>query len=148
MSDVKMRPLWSKEPCEQCGSEGSASRTNDVPADKPYICDGCSQYDRGWEAGSAHERAGHQSAVDQWNKAEAALATARAEAAGLRAAAAAVCACDPVCRWCGESADDGPCQAGSWRSCTEHPAYTALRALLASPEARDAGEGGGCDGNG
>jgi hypothetical protein len=81
----------------------------------------------------------------------AALATARAEAAGLRAAIAAL---DK--QWLRESGDyHAEAEAVGAHEDMAEMAVAAvracareLRALLASPEARDAGEGGGCDGNG
>jgi hypothetical protein len=67
--------------------------------------------------------------------AESALATARAEAAEARAELAGLR--ETVRVW-----------AETKRGGLHTDTYRSLRALLASPEARDAGEGGGCDGNG
>jgi hypothetical protein len=37
-----MRPLWCKEACWECGTEGYATRTQPRPADEPYYCARCS----------------------------------------------------------------------------------------------------------
>jgi hypothetical protein len=38
---VKMRPLWHKEPCWECGQEGFATRTQSTPENEPYYCSEC-----------------------------------------------------------------------------------------------------------
>ena len=56
-SNKKMRPYWSKECCTGCGLEGYASRTNDVPKSKVYVCSECeiyaSAYEEGYDQGFA-----------------------------------------------------------------------------------------------
>jgi hypothetical protein len=80
----------------------------------------------------------------------AALATARAEAAALRKALADLYATAMSDEWRGAfvmAAVHGYQGTPEGRA-TSGDACENARALLASPEARDAGEGGGCDGNG
>lgn len=50
---VPMRPLWSKEACEQCGQEGFATRTQSRPKSEPYICSDCKLSEEAFERGRA-----------------------------------------------------------------------------------------------
>lgn len=38
---VEMRPLWCKEECWNCGTEGYATRTIATPKSQPYHCSVC-----------------------------------------------------------------------------------------------------------
>lgn len=46
-----MRPLWHREACWECGTEGLATRTIATPRSEPYICDGCETFDHGYKEG-------------------------------------------------------------------------------------------------
>ncbi len=48
-----MRPLWHKEPCWECGTEGFATRTVATPKSQPYICDECATYRKAYDEGRA-----------------------------------------------------------------------------------------------
>ena len=51
---AEMRELWSNEECTKCGVEGLASRSEPVPVSKPYVCEGCEMYDRGYADAEKH----------------------------------------------------------------------------------------------
>lgn len=46
MAEQKMRPLWSYEPCANCGMEGYATRTEARPASDKYLCPECETWER------------------------------------------------------------------------------------------------------
>jgi len=43
---------WLRMPCKLCGEEGLASRSEPYDG-RPYICEGCEMYERGYAAGLA-----------------------------------------------------------------------------------------------
>lgn len=45
---IKMRKLWSKEPCYSCGFEGYATRTQSRPVNEPHFCSDCESYEAGY----------------------------------------------------------------------------------------------------
>ncbi len=49
------RAPWSTEPCVKCGDEGLASRSE--PNERPFVCDDCEMWERGYQDGLAHGRA-------------------------------------------------------------------------------------------
>ena len=48
-------PPWTTAPCENCGVDGQASRSEAKTT--PYICEGCEMYDRGMADGIAQGQA-------------------------------------------------------------------------------------------
>ena len=44
---------WHRKPCDICGTEGLASRSEPVDVDAPYLCEGCEMHQRGYDEGYA-----------------------------------------------------------------------------------------------